>query len=228
MKRRALVTLAAVLLTGCQDATEPELTIPEVSVTYQAKPSDPVVVDEDFEDGVADGFFTGTGGLFDGAQLGTVIDDGTGSGNKVYQMQEALRNQAFVSPEALRNFDLTFDATFLPGGRFGSGAVGILFRADPDGADGYFFDSGALFVRRASGDELIGVAGGFGAAGDFKVRLRAIGARIEVFLDGRLRLLVIDPTYRSGHVGLVEVNEGTIQVDNIVLRRIRGSQRIGR
>ncbi len=86
MKSRALVTLAAVLLTGCQNATEPELTIPEVSVAYRAELSDPVVVDEDFEDGVADGFFAGTGGLFNNAQLGTVIDDGTG--NLVYQMQE--------------------------------------------------------------------------------------------------------------------------------------------
>ncbi len=180
MKRRALVTLAAVLLTGCQDATEPELTIPEVSVTNQAQPSGPVVVDEDFEDGVADGFFTGTGGLFNDAQLGTVIDDGTG--NNVYQMQEVLRNQAFVSPEALRNFDLTFDATFLPGGPFQLGLYGILFRADPDGVDGYFLDAGVLIVRRASGDEVIGVAEGSPlTAGDHKVRLRALELELRCF-----------------------------------------------
>ncbi len=137
----------------------------------------------------------------------------------------ALQNQAFVSPEALHNFDLTFDATFLPGGTFQNGLVGILFRADPDGVDGYFLDALTLIVRRASGDEVIGVAeGSLPTAGDHKIRLRANGARIEAFLDGRRILSVTDPTYRSGHVGLVEVHEGTIQVDNIMLRRFRGSQ----
>ena len=103
-------------------------------------PGVPVVVHEDFEDGVADGFFTGTGGLFNpGAQLGTIVDDGIG--NEVYELQEAESSQAFVSPDVVADFDLKFKATSLPGpfepDPAGRGMVGVLFRADPNGVGGY-------------------------------------------------------------------------------------------
>jgi hypothetical protein len=192
-------------------------------------PGVPVVVHEDFEDGVADGFFTGTGGLFNpGAQLGTIVDDGIG--NQVYELQEAESSQAFVSPDVVADFDLKFKATSLPGpfepDPAGRGMVGVLFRADPNGVDGYFLDSQTLFVTSDDGaggidfNELASFEGPGPTPGDHKMRVRVVGDRIKVFRDGKLIISTTDSTYSQGNVGLVEVNGGTVHVDDIVLRRI--------
>jgi hypothetical protein len=187
------------------------------------------VVDEVFEDGAADGFFTGSGGLFNTeAQLGTVVDDG--SGNHVYALSEEAQSQAFIHSEPVADFDLRFIATSLPGPwepqRWGRGMVGVLFRFDPDGVDGYFLDSQTLFSLSDDGSggvigtEIASYDGPPPSVGSHEMRVRVIGDQIKVFRDGEPIISVTDSSHQMGHVGLVEINGGTVHVDDITLRLV--------
>ena len=189
-----------------------------------------IVVDEDFDDGSADDFFTDTGGQFLDGELGDVVDDGTG--NLVYVISEQMSTQAFL-PVPAGDFRLTLEATLLlDEGNPGSfGVPGLIFRADPsEEYDGYALEPWAL---REMND------GGFGdfvlvaesrdwftwpEPGAHSIAVTAIGQRVKVFWDGRL---LLDAEYDGptfGHIGLVEVNGGIVWIDNVRLSIIPRSE----
>ena len=189
-----------------------------------------IVVDEDFDDGSADGFFTSTGGQFLGGELGVIVDDGTG--NLVYEISEQMPTQAFL-PVPAGDFRLSLEATLLlEEGNPGSfGVPGLLFRADPsEEYDGYALEPWALREMNDGGFEnFILVAESrdwftWPEPGAHSLVINAIGDRVKVFWDGRLLLAAEydGPTY--GHIGLVEVNGGTVWIDNVRLAMIPKSE----
>lgn len=188
-----------------------------------------IVVDEDFDDSVANGFFTGTGGNFgvDG-RLGQIVDDGTG--NMVYEISEQQPTQAFL-PVPARDFRLTLDATSLltcENDDCSFGIPGFLFRANPSDTTGYFMDSLTLFeidnpTPLAVARDRIGQP----AVGTHTYVVSAIGDHIRVFRDGRQILSVFHDGPREGHIALVEVNGGVVWVDNVKLSLIPRSEDAG-
>ena len=187
----------------------------------------PFIVDEDFEDGTADGFVAGVPSCFFGndAQLGTVEDDGTGT-NMVYSISEHVPNEVRIVDAAIDDFDLRFDyiGVGVPGA--GIGAPAVFFRADPGSQTGYMTDGGGIGLITGvieEGELVCGFIDLAGAepsdfAGRHTMRVVAKDDKIRVFRDGGLVASVRDSTYGSGYISIADQNGGIILIDNVRLK----------
>jgi hypothetical protein len=183
----------------------------------------PFVVDEDFEDGIANGFIADTTCFFDDVDLGTVIDDGTG--NLVYSLSEHVPNEVYVSSTVVSDFDLKFDVVFAVGpGPEDVGLPGLVFRADPDGQTGYILDFRTLYVVTPDGgggcvfteigrDTSVEIA-----PGPHTMRVLVKDDKIKIFRDGKMVIHVTDATHAAGLVGLAEINGAQLLIDNLTLK----------
>jgi hypothetical protein len=190
--------------------------------------ANPFLVDEDFEDGVADGFIADSTCFFgDAAQLGSVVDDGTG--NAVYSLSEQIPNEVYVSSTVVSDFDLRFDVVFKVGPEPGDvGLPGLVFRANPDGQTGYILDFKTLYVATpdAGGGCMMTEIGRDTVpttSGSHTMRVLVKDDKIKIFRDGILVIHVTDATYADGLVGLAEVNGAQILIDNLTLKIKTGS-----
>ncbi|WP_371862491.1 GH32 C-terminal domain-containing protein [Mesobacillus foraminis] len=106
--------------------------------------------------------------------------------------------------------DFTYEAHMMLGQTGGAGS--ILFRASPDGRNGYYFNldpnmkAFRLFYKMDGGFEermVIGKVPAFIIPGkEYKVKIEAKGPHIQIDVDGQKIIDVMDGTFAEGHFGL--------------------------
>lgn len=178
-----------------------------------------VIVDEDFEDGEANGFSEGGAACFLGDGAGSVVADT--SGNLVYRLHEP--NSVFISETQVSDFKLTFGYEAKSGANPpGTGLAAVFFRVDPSTGAGYVLDGNYLYAVSAACEFTLVQRGPdipWVDPGHHTVKIEVKGDKIKVFRDGMLVIKAYDSTFDSGLVGIGDSAGNLILVDNVLLKR---------